>query len=101
MQKTIALALVVASLAAFPAATPTFAGDSSITALCGPDAPESYKRPGGYCDQVRSNDSLLPKGDGAECFYYPTAMQLTAVTKPQLVAAYCEQYVSRFAPAAV
>ena len=39
MQKTIALALLAASIVAFPVATPSFAYDASKSALCGPDAP--------------------------------------------------------------
>jgi hypothetical protein len=59
MKNIIALALVAASLTAFPVATPAFAVDTGLSALCGPDAPEGYKRPGGYCDQIGSNNSLL------------------------------------------
>ena len=63
MQKIIALALVATSLVAFPVATPSFAVEKGIQALCGPDAPEAYKRAGGYCDQVGSNDSLVETED--------------------------------------
>ncbi len=33
---------------------------------CGPDAPAEWLRPGGYCDQIGSNNSLVPPdaGDG-------------------------------------
>ena len=58
-------------------ATPTFAVDNSISALCRAGAPEAYSRPGGYCEQVASNKSLLdskkarcPDGgdwNGVEC----------------------------------
>ena len=58
MQKTIALALLAASIVAFPVATPSFAYDASKSALCGPDAPEGYKRPGGYCEQISGSGSL-------------------------------------------
>ncbi|WP_423066000.1 acid shock protein [Devosia sp. CN2-171] len=56
MNKLIALVLVGATL--FVSA-PAFAVDTSISALCGPDGPESYKRPGGYCEQIGANQSLL------------------------------------------
>ena len=66
MQKTIAIALIALSLAAFPAATPTLAVDTGITSLCGPGAPESYKAKGGFCDQVGANGSLIESGDCEE-----------------------------------
>lgn len=42
-------------------------GSTSLAAVsCGPDAPEEWLRPGGYCDQIGSNNSLVPPdtGDG-------------------------------------
>ncbi|WP_423068007.1 hypothetical protein [Devosia sp. CN2-171] len=49
------------------ALSPAIAVDASISAKCNPDAPEDYKRPGGYCEQIGAN-SLLSGGDskGAE-----------------------------------
>jgi hypothetical protein len=38
--------------------TPALAVDTSISDKCGPDAPEGYKRPGGYCEQIGSNGLL-------------------------------------------
>ncbi|MBN9314353.1 MAG: hypothetical protein J0I99_01295 [Devosia sp.] len=67
MKNIVALALVAASLVAFPVITPSLAVDTSISALCGPDGPESYKRPGGYCDQVGSNKSLV-EPQNAGCY---------------------------------
>jgi hypothetical protein len=48
----------LAIIAAFgTAAAPALAVDTSISKLCGPDAPEAYKRPGGYCEQIAGNES--------------------------------------------
>ena len=57
MTKIIALALLGAIIAAVPIATPAFAVDTKISALCGPDAPEAYNRDGGYCEQIGENKS--------------------------------------------
>jgi hypothetical protein len=88
MNKTIALALAVSALVAFPVATPSFAVDTSISAKCGPDAPESYKRPGGYCDQIGANGSLMePKDDCS--YYYVSSVDLKHIDETVLVAANC------------
>ena len=91
MQKTIALALVATSLVAFPVATPSFAVEKGIQALCGPDAPEAYKREGGYCDQVGSNNSLVESED-CDDYMVPLFFDLKAPAKPLIVAANCYQY---------
>jgi hypothetical protein len=44
--KTIALLALVASLLAAPGIVQA----APVDKFCGPDAPEGYKRPGGYCD---------------------------------------------------
>ncbi len=75
MKKTIALALVAASFAAFPVTTPAFAVDTDISPLCGPDAPEAYKRPGGYCEQIGSNNSLFTPQDDCEYMLLNIAMK--------------------------
>ena len=54
MNKIIALVLVGTTLVM---SAPAFAVDTSISTLCGPDGPEAYKRPGGYCEQIGNNDS--------------------------------------------
>ena len=88
MQKTIALALLAASIVAFPVATPSFAYDASKSALCGPDAPEGYKRPGGYCETIARNKSLIETEEG--CLpYLPTSYVVGTSAKPVLVAEYC------------
>ncbi|WP_055049289.1 hypothetical protein [Devosia sp. A16] len=90
MQKTIALALLAASLAAFPVATPSFAFDASKSVLCGPDAPEGYKRPGGYCDVITQNKSLMEAEDG--CIpYVLTNFGFDVPARTVLVAEYCSE----------
>jgi hypothetical protein len=61
--------LAAAAFLALGAATPTFAVDNSISPLCD-GAPEhaAYARPGGFCDAVASDKTLLPAGSPpAEC----------------------------------
>ncbi|MDB5541301.1 MAG: hypothetical protein JWQ89_3028 [Devosia sp.] len=88
MQKIIALALVASSLVAFPVATPSFAVDTSIQPYCGPDAPEAYKRPGGFCEQVGSNGSLVEDKDEG-CTQMVISFNLKAVGKEVQVAENC------------
>ena len=62
MSKLLAYAVVGFLVAATPlsaSAVVQIAG-SSNTGLCGPDAPEGYKRPGGYCEQLDDWKSLAP-----------------------------------------
>lgn len=70
MNKLIATLLAASVLAL--AAAPALAVDTSIVDKCGPDAPESYKRPGGFCEQAASNQSQASeKGDGVWWWYLP------------------------------
>lgn len=62
MKKILAIALLLATSAAFPVATPVLA-DSSTNPLCGPDAPEGYKRPGGYCEQLDQGSLVQSEKD--------------------------------------
>lgn len=88
MKNILALTLMLAMAAPFGGVTTAFA-DSSNDRLCGPDAPEGYKRPGGYCDQIDSKSSLS-KGDNEGCEPYPAGL-LAALKSGQvvLVAEYC------------
>ena len=88
MQKIIALTLLATSLVAFPVATPSFAFDTSKSTLCGPDAPEGYKRPGGFCETITENKSLIESEEGCTPFV-PTSLRLGTATEPVLVAEYC------------
>lgn len=65
MKKIIALALLGSIVAA---SAPAFAQNANDK-LCGPDAPEAYKRPGGYCEQIASS-SLVKDEQEEETFYY-------------------------------
>lgn len=73
MKKILAVALLLATSAAFPVATPVLA-DSSTNPLCGPDAPEAYKRPGGYCEQLDQGSLFQPEED---CDYVIESMLAT------------------------
>jgi len=61
--------IAAALLSALPATgfAATHIANSATSKFCAPDAPESYKRPGGYCDQIDSVDSLVPQGSGTAC----------------------------------
>jgi hypothetical protein len=60
--KTIAVLALVASLLT---AAPALAVAPGPDGLCGPDAPDAYKRPGGYCDTLDQGGSLsLPITNG-------------------------------------
>lgn len=58
MRSFVALTLLAVVSSTSLALTPALAVDSSISDKCGPDAPEGYKRPGGYCEQINSNGLL-------------------------------------------
>jgi hypothetical protein len=89
MKNILALTLMLAMAAPFGAITPALA-DSSNDRLCGPDAPEGYKRPGGYCDQIDSKGSLMDHQEG--CDYHIPSIALIDIMKqdlPVLVAENC------------
>ena len=66
--KTIVLLGLVASLLAAPG----IAHAGTTDKLCGPDAPEGYKRPGGYCDIIRGH-SFPGSSTGGESSATPPA----------------------------
>jgi hypothetical protein len=76
MKSILALTLMLAMAAPFGGVTTAFA-DSSTDRLCGPDAPEGYKRPGGYCDQIDSKGSLMDHKTG--CDYQMVEALLTSL----------------------
>lgn len=76
MKKIFAVALLLATSAAFPVATPVLA-DSSTNPLCGPDAPDGYKRPGGFCEQLDGGSLVQSDQD---CDYIMESM--LAALKP-------------------
>lgn len=91
MKKILAITLMLAMAAPFGGASVALA-DSSTDPLCGPGAPEGYKRPGGYCEQIDSKSSLTEKKD---CVI-PVADATIAFGDRILVAEYCyEHYVKQ------
>ena len=92
MKKIIAIAVLLASAAACPVATPAFA-DSSANALCGPDAPDGYKRPGGYCEQLDNKGSLIEQLDCDE--YQVEVLASLKLGETILVAENCYQPPSK------
>ena len=66
MTKLFASILMATTLAASPGVVLAQAGG----ALCGPDGPAEYKRPGGYCE--KANGSIYNLHEGEECSYNPT-----------------------------
>ena len=90
MKKILVLSLMLAMAAPFGGASVALAS-SSTDALCGPDAPEGYKRPGGYCDQIDSTGSLNDNNKDCD---YRMLTTLLATLKPGerlLVADNCPQ----------
>jgi hypothetical protein len=87
MKKILVLSLMLAMAAPFGGVSVALA-DSSTDPLCGPDAPEGYKRPGGYCDQLDSKGSLN-KGTEEDCNYLPAALVDLKLGLPVLVAVNC------------
>lgn len=68
MTRILAIIVATAMLSALPvsALATTQVADSSTSAFCGPDGAESYKRPGGFCEQLDDNNSLVfDEGDDA------------------------------------
>ena len=59
--KTISVLALVASLLT---AAPAFAVAPGSDGLCGPDAPDAYKRPGGYCDTLEQGSISGPTSGG-------------------------------------
>lgn len=89
--RSIAFLTSVALLATVLGIPSAYAVDTSISDKCGPDAPEAYKRPGGYCDQIGANGSLGGSSGGG-CTDYIVVPAGSAMLMPQkriLVAENC------------
>lgn len=65
------ISLMFMAVAMLGSAFPVAAVDNSISALCRPGAPEAYSRPGGYCEIIASNKSLMPPGTPCPVGMYP------------------------------
>ncbi len=59
-----AVAATLFAAAPFSASGAVRMAGSDTTPLCGPDAPEGYKRPGGFCEQLDDWKSLIPTQEG-------------------------------------
>jgi hypothetical protein len=75
MKRIIALAFAAASIAGGPALIVASASPALAQTQCGPDVPEAWKRPGGFCDQAGSKGSLSEPGDG--CSYEEELLHTT------------------------
>lgn len=64
---TILLSAALLPILSFPAAAATQIANSETSAFCGPEGAEGYKRPGGFCEQIDDNNSLMPGKDGDGC----------------------------------
>jgi len=75
LSKFLPFVIATALLAALPSSgfAAAHVANAATSKLCGPDAPESYKRPGGYCDQLDDLGSLAPKGEGSHCAKFADA----------------------------
>jgi hypothetical protein len=93
MKRILALTLMLAMAAPFSGAGLAFA-DSSTDRLCGPDAPEGYKRPGGYCDQIDDKGSLFAPKDNCDYDMIEATLLTLKPGERLLVADNCRQVVN-------
>jgi hypothetical protein len=91
MRTSVSLSIVALILSTAFGAMPALAVDTSISRLCGPDAPEGYKRPGGYCDRIGANSSLggSPEGGCTDYIVVPGPSAMLVSDEPILVAENC------------
>lgn len=65
--KILMSALLAAGTLLAPAALPAIAA-THVAIACPANAPEAWKRPGGYCEQIQSLDTIgTEKGSGTGC----------------------------------
>ncbi len=88
MKKFIAITLMLTMVAPFGGVGAALA-DSSTDPLCGPDAPDGYKRPGGYCDQIDSKGSLFHQDDDCDYRAVEALHSMIAVVDRMMVADNC------------
>jgi hypothetical protein len=66
--KIVLSSLMALGMVLAPVAAPTVSLASSEVAIaCPADAPEAWKRPGGYCEQIQNLNSIAPYGTGEGC----------------------------------
>ena len=94
MNKILAVVAALAMLPALPAAAATTQiANSSSSAFCSEAAAEGYKRPGGYCDQIGSTNSLIESQDGCVPYYIVSSADLKLQGEVVLVADNCYIYL--------
>ena len=87
MKGVVAFAFALSSALAMPG---VIVSTASGQALCGPDAPASQLRPGGYCDNAGSGKSLTgPVDAGCTDFALPASFSFSAKGTRIDVAATC------------
>jgi hypothetical protein len=70
MKKFVALAFAAASLMTAPVAfVATSSGAFAQQQCLGPNVPEGWLRPGGFCEQLNNKGSMIEQPD--ECIYDP------------------------------
>lgn len=76
MKKLILTAFIASSLITGPGMLITSTG-AMAQRVCGPDVPEAWLRPGGFCDGVAAGKSLtLPGGGDEGCTSYEPPIEL-------------------------
>ncbi len=96
MKKILVITLMLSMAAPF-GGVGTALADSSTDPLCGPDAPDGYKRPGGYCDQIDSKGSLFPQKEDCDYDIPVTFLDMLKQDLPVLVADDCRMETKRVA----
>jgi hypothetical protein len=72
MKKFVALAFAAASLMTAPVAFVASSSGALAQQQCeGPDVPEAWLRPGGFCEQLNNKGSMIEQPDDCE---YPEIM---------------------------
>lgn len=74
MKKIAVLSAVALALSMFPTTVPVLA-NSANDPLCSADAPEGYKRPGGYCEQIDDTSSLVTT-EKSDCVWLDGALAI-------------------------
>ena len=85
-------ALVAAAFALSTVVTPTLlVATPAAAATCGDSVPAEWKRPGGYCDQLESKDSLTEPVEGYKdpCFSFLYELLLDLPVGEKILVAAC------------
>jgi hypothetical protein len=93
MKKFVALAFAAASLMTAPVAFVATSSSALAQQQClGPDVPEGWLRPGGFCDQLNNKGSVIEQ-DTEDCDYEIGIMLLSSIAEGErlLVADNCPE----------